>query len=160
MKKIISLTLALICFLSAIGLSACSREKVITIGEETLTLPADAKKINFALPPETSCIYTSNGTEYDLYNATLEELQLLSQHTWDTVYPGIADKQTVAELAAAVFSELFPEKEIVTNGTTLYVKLNPISKCIICTGTGNDGGYAALAINRKSGEIVMIAYGS
>lgn len=159
MKRIIAGIVLLICLLSMTGLAACSKTNIITVGEETLTLPPKTKKINFSLPQSVECPYSANGTEYDLYTATLEELKILSQNSWETKYPDLADKQIVAEIAAAIFADLYPEKEIVYDGVNITIKINPVAKCIICRAEGNDGGFATLAINRKSGEIVMIAYG-
>lgn len=159
MKRIIAAALALACLLSALRLASCSKEKIITVGDETLTLPANTKHINYSTPKTFECIYTENGTEYDLYSANLEELRLLSMYEWDTKYPDLEDKQTVAEISAAIFAELFPEKEIAHNEADITIKLNPVAKCLICRGEGNDGKFATLALNRKSGEIVMITYG-
>ncbi len=156
-------TAALLCalILISIAFTSCGKKpgKNVSVGDVNFTLPDGVEYVTQTLPESIECYYTdSNGTVYDLYKEDAETLKSLSTHSHETKYPVLIDKQNIADVSAFVFGELFSEKGVVYNGANFEIKANPTAKSIICTGRGNDGGYAALAIEKSSGEIIMIVY--
>lgn len=163
MKKITALLLFLLCIFSALSLAACNKApsgKTVYIGEESVVFPEGVEQVTFSLPENVQCLYTAeDGREYDLYKEDRETLMSLSQSSYGTKFPNLEDKQMIADLSAGVFSELYPEKEIICDGVCLTIRTNPFARCLICRGEGNDGGFATLAIDKETGEILMITYG-
>jgi len=161
MKQI---TAALLAFLTiAFCLCSCGKAeepgKTVEIGEETLVLPSGVTNVTYSAPKSMECLFTgSDGTVYDLFKADRETLVKLSTASHDVKYPALEDKQDIADISASVFSELYPDKGIVYDGAELAVRTNTKAKAIICIGYAKDGGYAALAIDKTTGEIFSILY--
>ncbi len=161
MKRIISAFLALVTVVLCLALVSCQKEpgKTVEIGNESVTFPSGVDQVTYSLPDTIECNYTAeDGTVYNLYMSNAATLESLSEHTHEKTYPDLTDKQDIADISAAIFADLYPEKEIVYDGASLSIKACVASKSFICCGKGNDGGYAALSIEKATGKILMIVY--
>ena len=161
MKRITAALLALLAV--AICLCSCGKAeepgKTVEIGDETLVFPTGVTNVTYCAPRSMECLFTgSDGTVYDLFKADRETLVKLSSASHDVKYPALEDKQDIADISASVFSELYPDKGIVYDGAELAVRTNTKAKAIICVGYASDEAYAALAIDKTSGEIFSIVY--
>lgn len=169
MKKILSLLLILT---AALSISSCTRryggenvtsdtepKQTVYVGDEYVEIPAEIKNISYGLPAGLEfVIKTANGDELDLYSATVDELEALSEKKCDKVFPSLQDKQDIANICASVFSELYPDKGVAHDGMTVTIKSNRDAKGLICHAKGADGGEACLAIDNHTGTIFMITY--
>lgn len=161
MKKITAAFIALIITVSCLSLSSCGQKPglVVEIGDQTVTLPSGVTSVTYTAAESLECNYTdTDGTVYDLFSADRDAFEKLSQKTHETKYSALVDKQDLAYISAAIFAENFPEKGIVYDGCAIAIRANTKAKAIVCIGKGDDGGYAALAIDKATGSVISILY--
>ena len=169
MKKILSLALI---FAFAFTFVSCGEktsdgketnkapaENTVHIGDNVGDEPEEDGNVAFALPVDFEFLVKGeDGEEIDLYTATAEELKALSDKKCDDVFPNLEEKQDIANIAAELFDEFYPDKGVVHKGMTVYMKSNRNAKGLICHAEGSDGGSACVAIDNQTGEIIMVTY--
>lgn len=156
-KKFISAALIL---LLALSTASCkSSKKTVYIGEDFAEIPSEIENINYELPDESELYVTSkDGAKIDLFSASKDEISSLSEKEFKKSFPSIETKSDIANIAAAVFSEAYPESGAARDGMTVYIRTNTDAMSFICYAYGSDGGKACLAIDSESGEIFMVNY--
>jgi hypothetical protein len=161
MKRITATLIAFIIILSCLTLLSCDKKSglVVEIGDQTVTMPSEVTNVSYTAAESLECNYTDDdGIVYDLFSANRDTFVKLSQKSHETKYSVLADKQELAYISAAIFAENFPDKGIVYDGCAIAIRANTTAKAIVCIGKGNDGGYAALAIDKGNGSVISILY--